>query len=550
MSGLDKKTSYALSQSVKSSKEAFQNYRALDVNTDQYCRLAGALNPESSDKAGRDELMGIFNTGYQGKTGLAAIKEYLTDMYDKSINSALDANKSDSLGGRKDSIRKCFGLNVRDPIVLTNDRIGSGVTTGSSHSQFEVPPNPGLSPAHCMVEVGSPDPKNIWGKYFPGYEANAPPLGSGVYWIWGTSDGWSGRPPNEAFSFYYNFVNTGSSLTATLAGGMDDKGYVKINDTLYDNLGIDVNLGVSIQPRQVQLKRGANLIEIRTINTGAGPTGVWLTITTNNNILVKTGCDGWKCTRFFYPQEVFQVSGYNKTLADAPVVCQSLGARVATYAELDEAQKNGANWCSTGWVSDRTNTAFYPITYDIQGGCGNGRSGVIDWIGDVYWFKTYLGQSSGYKAGVNCFGNKPEEAAANKMVGPNSFAPQTILPFNKNQWSRYSPGTSPPVVSPPLAPVTINQHCDGSGWSKQLTGPNVFNSGTDYLFDVSYIHVPAGVTAILTGKRTSIYNVAGTGQVITLKGPTSLNLCSVGSGGGFNGFNDNIATIETRASSA
>jgi hypothetical protein len=659
MEGLDKKASYALSQSVRSSKEAFQNYRALDVNTDQYCRLAGALNPESSDTAGRNELMGIFNSGYQEKTGLAAIKEYLTDMYDRAINPALDANKSDSQGGRKDSVRKCFGLNVRDPIVLTNERIGSGSTTSSSREQFDVPPNPGLSPAHCMCEVKSNDPKNIWGKHFPGYEANAPPLGNGVYWIWGTSDGWSGRPVNEAFSFYYNFVNTGSSLTATLAGGMDDRGYVKINDTLYDNLGIDVNLGVSIQPRQVQLKRGANLIEIRTVNTGGGPTGVWLTITTNNNILVKTGCDGWKCTRFFYPQEVFHVGNYNKKHEEAAELCKRLGANVATYAQLDEAQKNHANWCSTGWVSDKTNNAFYPITYQIEGGCGNGRSGIIEFLPDKNWFNKYYSnyesvykREGGLQAGVNCFGNKPEETAANKMVG-RPYEP--VMPYNKNQWSRYSPGTSPPVVSPPLPPVTINQHCGGDGWSRTLTGPKVFNSGADYPSDVSFIRVPsgvtvvisyngrsftivgprnfnacggsgdwwfndkmttieiratgssdansaatpppappplppvvvwqgcdkgnyswtrreltggprvhrsdvdypwdlsfvdvpAGVTAILTGKTSSIYGVRGTGQVITLKGPTSLNLCSVGSGGGFNGFNDNVATIETRAS--
>jgi hypothetical protein len=231
------------------------------------------------------------------------------------------------------------------------------------------------------------------------------------------------------------------------------------------------------------------------------------------------------------------------------------------------------------------------------------------------------------------------------------------MPFNKNQWSRYSPGTSPPVVTPPLPPVTIHENCDARGWSKSLVGPRVFNSGADYSSDVSYIRVPAGVTvvisyngrsftivgprdfnacggsgdwyfndkmssidvratnpsdvsssatpppapppplapvvvwqgcdkgnyswtrkelaggpkvhrsdvdypwdlsyvdvpagvtAILTGKTTPIYNVAGTGQVITLVGSTSLNLCSVGSGGGYNGFNDNVATIETRASS-
>ena len=656
MRGLDPKASYALSQSVRSSKETFENYRALDINTDQYCRLAGSLNPESSDKEGRDELMGIFNGGYQGKTGLDAIKQYLTDMYDRSINPALDANKSDSLGGRKDSIRKCFGLNLRDPIVLTNDRIGSGKTTGSSRNQFEVPPNPGISPAHCLFEVGSPDSRSPWkGNQ---WETNAPPLGSGVYWLWGTSDGYGERPANEAFSFYYNFVNTGSTATnAILAGTVDNYGYIVLNGTKYPSANVHNDKGYegfggSIQPFTVTIPRGVNKLEVRCVNAGGSvtaaqnnggwrnPGGIWMTITVNNNIIAKTGCDGWRCTRFFYPQEVFHITGYNKTLADAPSVCQSVGARVATYAELDEAQKNGANWCSTGWVSDRGDkNAFYPITYDIMGGCGNGRSGIIDWIGNDDWFGQ--GPGKGFRAGVNCFGNKPEEAYTIKN------APTPVLPFNKNQWSRYSPGTSPPVVSPPLPPVTINQHCGGDGWSRQLTGPKVFNSGADYPSDVSYIRVPAGVTviisyngrsftivgprdfnacggsgdwwfndkmttieirgtgssdvnsvatpppapqlpettlhqhcggggwstkikgpgifrdfnwdisqidvpsgvtAILTGKTTSVYGVRGTGQVVTLKGPTSLNLCSVGTGGGFNGFNDNIATIETRAS--
>ena len=657
MSGLDRKASYALSQSVRNSKEAFENYRALDVNTDQYCRLAGSLNPESSDKEGRDELMGIFNSGYQGKTGLDAIKEYLTAMYDRSVNPALDANKSDSLGGRKDSIRKCFGLNMRDPIVLTNDRIGSVTTTGSSRSQFDVPPNPGISPAYCLFEVGSPDSRSPW-KGNPAWEANAPPLGSGVYWMWGTSDGYGERPANEAFSFYHNFVNTGSTVTnAIITGAVDNYGYIVLNGKKYPSENVHSDKGYegfggSIKPFTVTIPRGANTLEFRAVNAGGSvtaaqnnggwknPGGIWMMITVNNNIIAKTGCDGWRCTRFFYPQEVFHLSVYNKTLADAASVCQKVGARVATYAELDEAQKNGGNWCSTGWVSDRGDkNAFYPITYDIMGGCGNGRSGIMDWIGNDDWFGQ--GPGKGFRAGVNCFGNKPEEAYTIKN------APTPVLPFNKNQWSRYSPGTSPPVVNRPLPPVTINQHCGGDGWARELVGPKIFNSGADYPSDVSYIRVPAGVTvvisyngrsftivgpmnfnacgdsgdwwfndkmstieiratgssdvtsaktpppapqlpettlhqhcggggwstkikgpgifrdfnwdvsqidvpsgvtAILTGKTTSVYGVRGTGQVVTLKGPTSLNLCSVGTGGGFNGFNDNIATIETRAS--
>jgi hypothetical protein len=535
------KASYALSQSVRNYKEAFDNYRALYRNTDEYCRMAGSLNPESSDTAGRDELMGIFNSGYQGKTGLAAIKEYLTDMYDRSINSELDANKSDALGGRKDSIKKCFGFNVRDPIVLTNERIGSGVTIGSSHSQFDVPLNPGLSPAYCLFEVGSPDARSPW-KGNPVWEANAPPLGNGVYWLWGTSDGFGERPANEAFSFYHNFVNTGSTVTnAVIAGAVDNYGYIVLNGTKYPSSNVHSDKGYegfnkSIQPFTVTIPRGPNTLEVRCVNASSGvtaaqnngaitnPAGMWLTITVNNNIIVKTGCDGWKCTRFFYPAEVFSVNHYNKMFADAPTVCKSLGARVATYAELDEAQKNGANWCSTGWVSDKGDkNAFYPITYETIQGCGHGRSGVIEFL------------SQNNKAGINCFGNKPEEVATRMMIGPNSFDPQSVLPFNKNQWSRYSPDTSPPVVGPPLAQVTIKQNCGGDGWSRSLIGPKVFNSGADYPSDVSYIQVPAGVTVVIS------YN----SRSFTIVGPRIFNACG-GSGDWY--FNDNISTIDIRAS--
>ena len=547
MSRLDKKASYVLDQSVRSHKDLFTNYRALDNTVEQYCRLAGSLNPQSSDKSGRDELMIIFNSGYKGKSGLDAIKQYLTDMYDRSINQDLDANKSDAQGGRKDSIRKCLGLNVRDSITYTNQRIDSGTTTGSSRSQFDAPTNPGLSPAHCLFEVRSPDSRSHW-KNHPMWEATAPPLGSGVYWLWGTSDGYGERPANEAFSFYHNFVNTGSSVNAVITGSVDNYGYIVLNGTKYPSVNAHSDKGYEgfqtiIYPFTVTIPRGPNTLEIRAVNSGGdataaqnnggwkNPAGIWLTITANNNILVKTDCEGWKCTRFFYPAEVFHVGGYNKTLADAPSVCQSLGARVATYTELEEAQTRGGNWCSTGWVSDRGSTnAFYPITYQTIEGCGDGRQGVIDWIGNDNWFG---GSGRGNRAGVNCFGNKPEEAAANRMVGPNSFAPQPVLAFNKNQWSRYSPGTSPPVVPPTLATVTIHEHCDATGWSRKLTGPKIYNRGPGYPSDISYIKVPAGVTVIISSDPRKYIIV----------GPKEFNACG-GSGDGY--FNDNIASIEVR----
>jgi hypothetical protein len=166
-------------------------------------------------------------------------------------------------------------------------------------------------------------------------------------------------------------------------------------------------------------------------------------------------------------------------------------------------------------------------------GCGNGRSGIIDWIGNDDWFGQ--GPGKGFRAGVNCFGNKPEEAAITRAILPDN----TALPFNKNQWSRYSPGTSPPVFTPSLPPVTIYQNCDAGdarGWARELTGPKVFNSGADYPSDVSYIRVPAGVTVVIS------YN----GRSFTIVGPRDFNACG-GSGDWW--FNDKMSTIEIRASS-
>lgn len=112
--------------------------------------------------------------------------------------------------------------------------------------------------------------------------------------------------------------------------------------------------------------------------------------------------------------QVFAVGpGYNYTQAQAPEVCAKYGAQVATTAQLQDAQSHGADWCFTGWVSD-SNNAMYPITTSTEGGCGNGRSGVITWT------------PGNNNAGVNCYGPKP---------GINDY-PNTILPFNQSVWNQ------------------------------------------------------------------------------------------------------------------
>jgi len=133
--------------------------------------------------------------------------------------------------------------------------------------------------------------------------------------------------------------------------------------------------------------------------------------------------DEWQCIgpNQLQQPEVFHVgSAYTTTRSDAEAVCATYGARVATTDELATAQRQGADWCATGWVSDSTD-AKYPITTSTQQGCGNGSAGVKTWT------------PSNNLADVNCVGKKPPAGT------------QNIAPFNGAQW--YNPNSLPVGIS-------------------------------------------------------------------------------------------------------
>lgn len=91
------------------------------------------------------------------------------------------------------------------------------------------------------------------------------------------------------------------------------------------------------------------------------------------------------------PVEVFQIqrgTAYSTPRTEAANVCADYGARLATMSELTEAQKQGAQWCSSGWVSDNEN-GVYPMQQEISG-CGT--RGV---------------NTFGPRGNVNCIGAKP-----------------------------------------------------------------------------------------------------------------------------------------------
>jgi hypothetical protein len=111
--------------------------------------------------------------------------------------------------------------------------------------------------------------------------------------------------------------------------------------------------------------------------------------------------------------EVYHISGYDYNKDQAESECAKYDGTLATYSQLEQAQKNGADWCSTGWLKDRT-TKHYPISWNTVPGCGNGSTGIKEWNNDP----------NAGKAGANCWGKKPAKGTSK------------ILAFSDETWNQ------------------------------------------------------------------------------------------------------------------
>lgn len=120
------------------------------------------------------------------------------------------------------------------------------------------------------------------------------------------------------------------------------------------------------------------------------------------------------------PKQVYAVGpDYRYKKSEAQAVCQKYGGNLATTAQLQAAQKMGADWCFSGWVSD--GGGKWPITTTAIDGCGS-RTGIIEWTPDSQM------------AGVNCYGPKPRR---------DDVPDRTILPFNGDLWDQPKVGDNP-----------------------------------------------------------------------------------------------------------
>ncbi len=180
------------------------------------------------------------------------------------------------------------------------------------------------------------------------------------------------------------------------------------------------------------------------------------------------------------PTQVFAVGpGYNYTQAQAQSICQKYGATVATTAQLNEAQTYGADWCFTAWVSDN-NTSMYPITTSIQGGCGNGSTGLIQ-------YNTGNGM-----AGVNCYGSKPTI---------DSYPINTILPFSQTAWDQPS---TPPAPTQPQGVFACLAGANGQQYNIWYVDSNLTQS------NMGWIQIPGALSTLTIAPQGCMFGTNNT----------------------------------------
>ena len=156
-----------------------------------------------------------------------------------------------------------------------------------------------------------------------------------------------------------------------------------------------------------------------------------------------------------FKKQVFNIPGNYYNYDNAKALCQAYGANLATYEQVENAYKNGGEWCNYGWSDGQM--ALFPTqqqTFDnlqkIKGhehDCG--RPGING---------GYIANPK-IKFGVNCYGNKPkitqEEEELMKKTTPYPETTQDIIfqkridfwknkvdeilvsPFNYDSWGSF-----------------------------------------------------------------------------------------------------------------
>ncbi len=131
--------------------------------------------------------------------------------------------------------------------------------------------------------------------------------------------------------------------------------------------------------------------------------------------------------------EVFNISDNKYSYDDARAICKIYGGRMATYKEVEDAYKDGGEWCNYGWSDGQM--AIFPTQKSTwinlqknektKNNCG--RPGING---------GYISDSNA-KYGVNCMGIKPNINDMSKKLMENTKSiinPPSPKELESNPW--------------------------------------------------------------------------------------------------------------------
>lgn len=112
-------------------------------------------------------------------------------------------------------------------------------------------------------------------------------------------------------------------------------------------------------------------------------------------------------------RSVYNISNNDYTYYDAPAVCKAFGGELATYEQVKEAHKKGADWCNYGWVKGQQ--AVYPTQESTWKKLQKGAPEFAKSCGKP-------GVNGGHfdnpelRFGVNCYGPRPPKKALDEEL--------------------------------------------------------------------------------------------------------------------------------------
>jgi len=146
-------------------------------------------------------------------------------------------------------------------------------------------------------------------------------------------------------------------------------------------------------------------------------------------------------------KQVYHIPGNEYNFENAKSLCKAYGSRLATYNEIENAYKNGAEWCSYGW-SDRQ-LALFPTqkkTWNYlqnQKGHENdcGRAGING---------GYIANPN-VRFGVNCYGYKPEITQQEQdLMETTPLYPRTLQDKKQEDRINYWKSKIPEILVSPF----------------------------------------------------------------------------------------------------